>query len=169
MRLDVFLHFPERFYQMANADLQAQIDRATKTITDQAAQIKTLTAANADLTAKLAGADNAEDEVDATALGAALDAAGAEPIPPATPAALSIDVSGFPTSIAVGAAETVSLVAEGGEGPYTFSATGLPDGLTLDGAVVSGAATTPGTFSVSVGVVDSAGNTASANVTVVVA
>lgn len=168
MRLDIHLHFPERFYEMANQNLQREIDRATKTITDQAATIADLKTQLAASQAANAGAADAEDEVDASVLKTALDAAGAEP-EPVPPTVLALDISGFPTSVALGSPETIALVATGGEAPYTFSATGLPDGLTQTDASVTGAATVAGTFSVSLGVVDGAGNTASANVTVVVA
>lgn len=52
--------------------------------------------------------------------------------------------------------------AAGGEAPYVFSSTGLPDGLTLNSStgMVSGISTAPGTFNVDIGVTDGAGDTA---------
>jgi len=55
----------------------------------------------------------------------------------------------------------VTMVGSGGAGgPYTFTATGLPAGLSISSAgVISGTATVSGTFNYTVTVTDSAGNT----------
>jgi hypothetical protein len=76
-------------------------------------------------------------------------------LPPVSASCVSISaVQGFPIT-------PVTLVGSGGLGvPYTFSATGLPDGLTMsvDGTI-SGIPTVSGTFNYTVIVTDSKGNT----------
>jgi predicted hotdog family 3-hydroxylacyl-ACP dehydratase len=65
----------------------------------------------------------------------------------------------------------VTLTGTGGAGgPYTFSATGLPAGLTMStGGVISGTPTVTGTFPYTVTVTDSAGNKGTFNCSVTVA
>ena len=64
----------------------------------------------------------------------------------------------------------VTMVGSGGAGgPYTFSATGLPAGLTMSsGGTISGTPTVSGTFNYTVTVKDSAGNTGTVNCSVTV-
>jgi hypothetical protein len=64
----------------------------------------------------------------------------------------------------------VTPAASGGLGaPYTFSATGLPAGLTMSsGGAISGAPTASGTFNYTLTVKDSAGNQGTANCSVTV-
>ncbi|HEX7133670.1 MAG TPA: DUF4214 domain-containing protein [Iamia sp.] len=52
-----------------------------------------------------------------------------------------------------------ALAATGGTPPYTWTATGLPDGLTLSGADITGAATEVGVHTVEVEVTDDVGGT----------
>jgi hypothetical protein len=62
----------------------------------------------------------------------------------------------------VGAAYTTSFTAAGGIAPYTFSASGLPAGLSMSAAgVISGTPTAPGATTIVVTVKDSAGASAS--------
>jgi subtilase family serine protease len=65
----------------------------------------------------------------------------------------------------VGTATSLTLSASGGTSPYTWTATGLPAGLTLNTStgVISGTPTTAGTSSVTVTAKDSANATASAS------
>ena len=64
----------------------------------------------------------------------------------------------------------VTMIGSGGAGgPYTFSATGLPAGLTMStSGTISGTPTVSGTFSYTVTVKDSAGNTGTVNCSVTV-
>jgi 5'-nucleotidase len=71
----------------------------------------------------------------------------------------------------VGAAlAPLTLAASGGTAPYTWTATGLPDGLTVTSAgVLSGTPTTAGTAAVTVTATDAAGATGAATFSIVVA
>ncbi len=64
----------------------------------------------------------------------------------------------------------VTMVGSGGVGgPYTFTATGLPAGVTISSSgVISGTPTVSGTFSYTVTVTDSAGNKGTVNCTITV-
>ena len=65
----------------------------------------------------------------------------------------------------VGTALSATFTASGGVPPYTWSATGLPAGLSLStGGVLSGTPTAPGTPSFTVAVKDNAGNSANQSV-----
>ncbi|MFF3286906.1 alkaline phosphatase family protein [Streptomyces sp. NPDC003023] len=70
-------------------------------------------------------------------------------------------------SSTVGTADSLQLSASGGTAPYSWSATGLPPGLSIDTAtgLISGTPTAPGTFTVTVDLKDSAGKTDSATFT----
>jgi SdrD B-like domain/Putative Ig domain len=83
--------------------------------------------------------------------------------PPAANCVTIIAVQGTPIT-------PVTMVGSGGVGgPYTFSATGLPAGLTMSTTgTISGTPTVTGTFSYTVTVKDSAGNTGTVNCSVTV-
>ncbi|WP_394613302.1 M4 family metallopeptidase [Lentzea sp. JNUCC 0626] len=66
-------------------------------------------------------------------------------------------------STAVGTAVSLPLSASGGTAPYTFSATGLPAGLAVNGSTISGTPTTAATSNVTVTATDSAGKTGTAS------
>lgn len=76
-----------------------------------------------------------------------------------TPAQLVITTTGCPSG-QVNVAYTCTLAAIGGVAPYTWTSSGtMPAGLTLSSTgVISGTPTTPGTFSFSITVTDSAGS-----------
>jgi Zn-dependent metalloprotease len=67
----------------------------------------------------------------------------------------------------VGVNASLTMTASGGTPPYSFSATGLPPGKSINAStgVISGAPTTAGTFSSTVTVTDSAASPGSASVT----
>jgi len=70
----------------------------------------------------------------------------------------------------VGVAYSGSVTATGGTKPYSFSLSGLPDGLTASAAgSVTGTPTTAGTFTVSATVSDAAGGTAAQTYTIKIA
>ncbi len=88
--------------------------------------------------------------------------------PPPSPVAIAI--SGTLPNGQVDAAYSASLTVTGGTAPYTWSATGLPNGLTIDkgNGAVSGTPTVSGTFSVAVTVTDSTGAVANASYSMVI-
>jgi len=69
----------------------------------------------------------------------------------------------------VGVAFSATLTASGGTAPYTWTATGLPAGLSLSGNIISGAPTIAGTHAIVVRVQDSRGQSAEQSLTIVVA
>jgi hypothetical protein len=88
-----------------------------------------------------------------------------------------ITITGLPTAscVVINAIQNVaiipvSMVGSGGAGgPYTFSATGLPSGLTMAAnGTISGTPTVSGTFSYTVTVTDKNGNSGSLNCSVTV-
>ncbi len=76
----------------------------------------------------------------------------------APPPTLAISTASFPSGQATVAYST-TLVGSGGTAPYTWTATPLPPGLSLSGAVISGIPTTAGSTSVVATVTDSASPT----------
>ncbi|HUQ59922.1 M4 family metallopeptidase [Lentzea sp.] len=66
-------------------------------------------------------------------------------------------------SSTVGTAVSLPLSASGGTAPYTWSATGLPAGLSVNGGTISGTPTTAGTSNVTVTAQDSTGRSGSAS------
>ncbi|MFC6705026.1 beta strand repeat-containing protein [Flexivirga alba] len=86
------------------------------------------------------------------------------------PAALKVTSTALPGGM-VGASYTASLTALGGTTPYTWSATGLPAGLTLAPATgkITGTPTAAATSTVTVAVKDAGGVTANAALSLVIA
>jgi alpha-tubulin suppressor-like RCC1 family protein len=60
-----------------------------------------------------------------------------------------------------GIAYDATITITGGTGPFTWQATGLPEGLTLEAGTITGTTTAAGTFPVVLTVTDKAGRTAS--------
>jgi gliding motility-associated-like protein len=79
-----------------------------------------------------------------------------------TPGALPAGITGT-----VYATQTIP-AATGGTGPYTYSATGVPPGLTFNPTTreISGTPTQPGIYTIPVTVVDANGNTLTSNYTI---
>ncbi|WP_323182114.1 putative Ig domain-containing protein [Kitasatospora purpeofusca] len=73
-------------------------------------------------------------------------------------------------STAVGGSANLKITASGGSTPYTYSATGLPAGLSINAStgVISGTASTAGTYNVTVTAKDAANKTGSTSFTWVV-
>ncbi len=85
------------------------------------------------------------------------------------PAPLAISTTTLPAGT-VGTAYSTTLAATGGVPPYTWSASGLPGGLSLSSAgTISGTPTASGSFSASITVLDSTNAKASASLTIAVA
>ncbi|MFC6705025.1 putative Ig domain-containing protein [Flexivirga alba] len=86
------------------------------------------------------------------------------------PPAVKITTTSLPGGT-VAAAYSTTLAATGGTTPYTWSATGLPAGLTLAPSTgkITGTPTTAATSAVAVTVKDAAGKTATASLSLVVA
>jgi hypothetical protein len=85
------------------------------------------------------------------------------------PSSLAFGAATLPDGV-IGVAYTGSLSATGGVQPYSFTAAGLPDGLTLSAAgAVSGTPTTAGTFTVNAVVTDAAKATAKQTYTIKIA
>lgn len=92
--------------------------------------------------------------------------------PPTPINAVAINTPSPLSNGAVGLAYSVQVTAAGGITPYTFSATGLPAGLTMSsGGVISGQPTTAGTSTAQVSVFDSTAPThltATANLSITI-
>ena len=85
------------------------------------------------------------------------------------PAPLAISTTTLPAGT-VGTAYSTTLAATGGVSPYSWSASGLPSGLTISSAgTISGTPTASGTFSASITVLDSTNAKVSASETIGVA
>ena len=84
------------------------------------------------------------------------------------PAPVTITTTGI-TPPVIGTSFSVAFSATGGTPPYTWTATGLPTGVTLSSTgTLSGTPTSAGTFPITVTVTDSAGQTATENLNLVV-
>ena len=82
------------------------------------------------------------------------------------PAPVSVTNPGSQTSTATVAITPLQLGASGGTAPYTFTATGLPAGLSISpSGVVSGTPTTVGTYTTTVTATDSVGGAGSTTFT----
>ena len=82
---------------------------------------------------------------------------------------LAVTTSSLPAGQVKTPYAKVQLAASGATPPLTWSATGLPSGLTVDaGGLISGTPGTPGTYSVVVSVTDAAKRSARATLTLVV-
>jgi serine/threonine-protein kinase len=76
--------------------------------------------------------------------------------------AISISTGSLPSTGDVGESYTGTLSASGGDGgPYTWTAAGLPPGLSVSGDQVTGTPTTDGSYSVTITVKDAHGDSAS--------
>ena len=85
------------------------------------------------------------------------------------PVTLAISTTTLPGGT-VGTAYSTALGATGGVSPYTWSASGLPPGLSLSAAgTISGTPTAAGTINAAVTVKDSSGTTASASLPIAIA
>ena len=81
---------------------------------------------------------------------------GASSAPTPAPAPLAISTTSLPAGT-VGTGYSATLAATGGVSPYTWSASGLPSGLTMSSAGnISGTPIASGTFAASISVLDSA-------------
>lgn len=80
--------------------------------------------------------------------------------------ALEVSTSALTEAVA-GVAYTAPLAAVGGQGPYTWGATGLPAALSVDGSDIVGTPTAAGTSSVVLTVTDSLSSTASATISLI--
>ena len=88
-------------------------------------------------------------------------------VPPTTPA---ITVGGTVGDGKVGVPYSGQLSASGGSGPYTFAATGLPDGLALStSGAITGTPTTAGPFTLSATATDSKGTLGSNSFAITIA
>ena len=82
--------------------------------------------------------------------------------------ALTITTASLPSG-RVGSPYNATLTAGGGTSPYTWSASGLPNGLSISsGGLISGAPTAEGTFAVTVTANDSASRSTSKNISLTV-
>ena len=82
--------------------------------------------------------------------------------------ALAITTASLPGGT-VGVAYSAALAASGGATPYTWSATGLPPGVTLTGNQLGGTPTTAGNYSANVQVRDASGATDSRPLSIAIA
>ena len=77
------------------------------------------------------------------------------------PPPLAIQVPTFPTAVVGQPYTGPAFTASGGVPPYSWTATGLPPGMTINSTtgVISGTPTTAGTYNITVTVTDSASGT----------
>jgi alpha-tubulin suppressor-like RCC1 family protein len=83
-------------------------------------------------------------------------------------ASVTITTTALPRGV-VAAAYSTDLAATGGTTPYTWTATGLPEGLTLsEGGVLSGTPATAGSFTVHLSILDGKGATAATDLSLLI-
>jgi hypothetical protein len=93
---------------------------------------------------------------------------GVPPLPGPTPSTLAITTAALPPATA-GSPYAASLSAAGGTAPYTWSAAGLPSGLSIvPTGAIAGAPITAGSAAVMLTVTDATGKTATATLTLTV-
>lgn len=85
--------------------------------------------------------------------------------PPPSPVTFAPSLPGGTVGVAY---STTFVGATGGTAPFTYSATGLPPGLSLSGTTVAGTPTTAGTFDVTLTATDATGTSSPATVQVVI-
>jgi cytochrome c5 len=89
--------------------------------------------------------------------------AGAPVIPPAPVPATPVTISGSLPGATVGVAYTAALSAAGGSGPYVWSVSNLPAGLSLNAGTISGTPTAAGSYSVGVTATNAVGTVGNAS------
>ncbi len=90
-------------------------------------------------------------------------------VSPASGGSPTVSLSANPSSVTVGSTSTLTGSVSGGTSPYTYSWTGLPPGCSsTNGATLTCAPTGTGTFTVSLTVTDSKGNTGQGSATLTV-
>jgi hypothetical protein len=99
---------------------------------------------------------DAQNETATKSLSITVKEQGTEPLQITT-------VSGDLATGEKGVAYSDDLEATGGSAPYTWTATGLPNGLAINGTQIEGTPTEAGTFTISVTVTDGAGTHATKN------
>ncbi len=86
-----------------------------------------------------------------------------------TPSVTPVTVSGTLPNGQVDVVYAAALTASGGTAPYTWTAAGVPGGLSFAGGRLSGTPTVAGSYALSIGLRDSAGLSSSTAYTVVIA
>lgn len=144
-------------------------DQQTHLDADIAGLATVLTELEAEITSLKAQTGTPVDQLDFTKADALVASAQAFVAPAtaseaAAPAALAIEAVTLPVGWP-GEAYSATLAATGGTEPYSWSVSGLPDGLTTSGGVISGTPSVVGDSSVSISVTDAAGATTSTTAT----
>jgi Putative Ig domain/PASTA domain len=80
--------------------------------------------------------------------------------PPSPPSPLTVGASNQSSTLGAPVNMVLPVTVSGGTPPYTVTMTGLPNGLTSSGSLISGTASAAGTFTVAVTATDSVGDVA---------